>query len=101
MGGGGVKTYFLFFWGAKQNLGVRSILDSISSSIFCSILDLILGSILGSIYLGLFVQRLRSKPWTYRSKVFLSVFFHSVSDFLGISLVKAMVSDSDSYITLT
>ena len=43
----------------------------------------------------IFVQRLRSKPWTYKSKVFffflfffLSVFlffFHSVSNFLGAS----------------
>ena len=45
----------------------------------------------------LFVQRLRSKHWTYKSKFCLSVFlsfclsfFHSVSNFLGFLLVKAL-----------
>ena len=50
---------------------------------------------------NILVQRLRlyvvsPKPWTYRSKVFL--FF--VSNFLGISLVKALVSGSASDIPL-
>ena len=39
----------------------------------------------------IFVQRLRSKHWTYMSKFcfFFSV-FHSVSNFLGFVLVKAL-----------
>ena len=52
----------------------------------------------------IFVQRLRSKPWTCKSKFilffFLSVFFHSVSDFLGFQLVKALASGSGSGILL-
>ena len=35
-----------------------------------------------------FVQRLRSKHWTYMSKFWF--FFHSVSNFLGFVLVKAL-----------
>ena len=57
-----------------------------------------------SFFLSVFVQRLRSKPWTYKSKFilsfFLSVFSHSVSDFLGFRLVKALVSGSGSDIPL-
>ena len=37
----------------------------------------------------LFVQRLRSKHWTYMSKFCFLFFFHSVSNFLGFALVKA------------
>ena len=55
----------------------------------------------------IFVQRLRSRPWTYKSKFFLSFcfffcfsVFHSVSDFLGFQLVKALVSGSGSGIPL-
>ena len=36
-----------------------------------------------------FVQRLRSKSWTYKSKLCFSV-FHSVSNFVGFLLVKAL-----------
>ena len=53
--------------------------------------------------LSVFVQRLRSKPWTYKSKFihsFFLFFFHSVSDFLGFRLVKALVSGSGSGIPL-
>ena len=39
-------------------------------------------------FLSFFVQRLRSKRWTYKSKFCFS-FFHSVSNFLGFALVKA------------
>ena len=50
----------------------------------------------------IFVQRLRSKPWTYKSKVlfFFLSFFHSVSNFLGASLDKALVSGRGSDIPL-
>ena len=46
-----------------------------------------------------FVQRLRSKPWTYMAKffVFFYLFFcHSVSNFLGIQLANALVSGCGS-----
>ena len=42
---------------------------------------------------GLVVQRLRSKRWTYKSKLCLSLclsVFHSVSNFVGFLLVKAL-----------
>ena len=51
----------------------------------------------------IFVQQLRSKPWTYKSKVCFSLFvffIHSVSNFLGIQLANAMVSGSGSDIPL-
>ena len=38
-----------------------------------------------------FVQRLQSKPWTYKSKVCLSV-FHSISNFQGFWLANTLVS---------
>ena len=49
----------------------------------------------------IFVQRLRSAPWTYKLKVCFSLCFHSVSNVLGIQLANALVSGSGSDILLS
>ena len=44
----------------------------------------------------IFVQRLRSEPWTYKLKILFLSFFHSVSNFLSFALVNTLVSGSGS-----